>query len=311
MDRKTFIKTSLVSTILPLHQIWPENHLKKGASTEQVSYFLGADQADDRIILFANAPNSENELNEAPIWSFEPDYRPTDAKRLDHAEKINVLVASHGAIYNVPFDHQSKIVWARTYPSCHSVEMLPDGNLLSACSNDDRLTIHYNSTPSGLGRMELTATEDVTFNTAHGIVYDRVRKCIWALGEVLAKFAYMPGTRPRLKLLDTYPLPNDHTDGHDLYPSFNSNLLITTHEGVLELPMGNFAYPIEKLNLANVKSAVSDETGRIYLTDPTDVSGYESWQTDTIMEVASGVKLRRPGAKFYKVRLWEKNYFSY
>jgi hypothetical protein len=260
--------------------------------------------------LFDSTPNSDNELNEAPIWSFKPEYRPTDAKRLDHNQNINVLVASHGAIYNIPFQHQSPIIWARTYQSCHSVEMLPDGHLIAACSNDHKLTVHFNPKTSG-DRIELTAAQDVTFNTAHGVVYDKTRKCVWAIGEVLAKFAYITGKKPGLRLLETYPLPHRHTDGHDLFPHLNGNLLITTHEGVLELAMGNLADPVKKLDLANVKSAVSDRKDHLYITDPTDIAGYENWQTDSIMEVSTRVKLRRPGAKFYKVRLWEKNNFSY
>jgi len=62
----------------------------------------------------------------------------------------------------------------------------------------------------------------------------------------------------------------------------------------------------------NIKSVVSDaKTGDIYITSPDDIPGYQTWQTDRIVNITKGNHYIRPGAKFYKVRLWQTNNFSY
>ncbi len=313
MHRQDFLKTAALlgsSAFFASPGLLVINRSSTGLSKD-FPWFLGAAQAGDRIILFSGQPEQDDLLVEEPTWSFYPDFRPTDAKRMDDGDRISVLIATHGAIYEVPYNYEDKIRLADTYSSCHSVEKLPDGNLISASSNDHQLTVHFNPRPEGPEKIRLTGSRDYRFETAHGVVYDKTRQCVWALGQVLGKFEYVSGTSPHLKLLDTWPLPLCHTDGHDLFPHYNGNLLITTHEGVLELPMGNFAYPVEKYPEKNVKSAVSDPAGRLYVTDPADIDGYENWQTDTIVEVYTGLRYTLPGSKFYKVRLWQKNSFSY
>lgn len=307
MNRRDFLSRAMitgcgVSAMLPLDCL--------RYNQAEPCYFLGADQSNNQIVLFNGIPDTNQKVGEPPSWKFETDLRPTDAKRCDVDGKASVLVATHGAIYKVPFQESEKIIWAETYPSCHSVEWLPDGNLISASSNDHQLTLHYHAVSEGQ-RVRLAKSVDFRFETSHGVTYDRDRQCIWALGEVLGKFKYYAGNAPRLELLDTFSLPLCHSDGHDLYPHPNGNLLVTTHEGVLELTIGNFAYPKLVAELKGVKSAAADAQGQIYITDPTDIDGYENWQTDSILHLATGEKLTRPGARFYKVRLWERNKFSY
>lgn len=273
--------------------------------------FLGADQTEDQIILFGGDKQpSDGILTSDPIWQYTCGFRPTDAKRCDHGGQISVLIATHGAIYEVPYRREGKVIWAPTYPSCHSVEKLPDGNLVSASSNDHQLTIHYGPRSDG-DKIKLANTFDLRFETAHGVVYDQQRQWLWAIGQVLGKFAYIAGPRPRLELIESFSLPHCHSDGHDLYPLPNGNLLITTHEAVVELPMGDFAHAIIRSELTDVKSAVADQKGHIFITDPQDMKGYETWQTDNIINLTSGSGLKRPGARFYKIRLWLPNTFSY
>lgn len=313
MDRKTFLRRASYlgagAWFDPLMSFCrvPFSNGQNDATIQ----FLGADQSVDQIILSSGKPDVQGTLSAPPIWKFLPDFRPTDAKRYDLGNQIKILVASHGAVYEVPFSGTDPVIWALTYPSCHSVEKMPDGNLVSANSNDGQLTIHFGALHDNSDRIKLNKKVDFPFETAHGVVYDKNRNLLWALGKVLGKFRYERGKKPQLVQLDTYPLPHCHTDGHDLFPLANGNLLITTHEGILELEIGNFANAIEKSDLDNVKSAVGDLKDTLYVTDPEDIPGYESWQTDTIIDLQSGKKLNRLGAKFYKVRLWSRNLFSY
>jgi len=314
MNRKEFLKKSAIvggATFVPISNLLSRENIIEEKLTDEI-YFLGSDQNDNMVRLFSGKKNNHNELTEKSIWKYHSKYPPTDAKRVDVGNKTSVIISSHGEIYEVPYNSDYKVMVAETYGSCHSVEKLPDGNLISASSNDNQLTIHFNRINEGPDKIRLKDSVDFEFESAHGVVYDKTRKCIWALGKVLGKFEYVAAPRPYLLRLETYPLPLSNTDGHDIFPHFNGNLLITTHQGLLELQICNFAYPKIIHQEHSIKSAVPDiHNGEIYITDPKDISHYNVWQTDTITNLKTGEKSRRPGAKFYKVRLWQRNSFSY
>lgn len=316
MKRKEFlIKSGFIAgtAFLPINAM--ANKKKTiHATTDSKKFFLGSDQSDNFIRLFSDKKNNSNELIEDDIWKYYPSgFTPTDAKRVDFGEKISVIIACHGAIFEVPYNYEDKVIVADTHSGCHSVEKLPDGNMISANSNEHQLTIHFDRVDEAADKIRLKNSIDYRFKWAHGVVYDKVRKCIWAIGaDVLAKFEYVPGPRPHLKQLESYPLPIMHTGGHDIFPSSYGTLFITTHQGVLELDIGDFAHPNVKYLDAHIKSVSADIiTGDIYISDPTDINGYHTFQTDTILNIKTGNKLKRPGAKFYKVRLWQRNSFSY
>ena len=316
MNRKDFLKTSgtiVATALIPLNIVALDKQTVH-ASTDSKMCFLGSDQSDNYIRLFTDKKNNSNELIEEDIWKYYPSgFTPTDAKRVDFGKKTSVIIACHGAIFEVPYNYEDKVIVADTHSGCHSVEKLPDGNMISANSNEHQLTIHFDRVDEGADKIRLKNSIDYRFKWAHGVVYDKVRKCVWAIGgNIIAKFEYVSGSMPHLKQLESFTIPIMHTGGHDIFPSYYGSLLITTHQGVLELDIGDFARPTVKYLDAHIKS-VSDNrvNGDIYISDPTDIDGYPTFQTDTILNIKTGNKLKRPGAKFYKVRLWQRNSFSY
>ncbi|MGB3616839.1 MAG: DUF6528 family protein [Catalinimonas sp.] len=288
-------------------------------SDQKPLYFLGSDQSDGGIKIFSDTVNALRELTNRSIWKFllKDNQIPTDAKRVDKGEEISVIVAAHGSIYQVPMNYNDKYVYAKTYISCHSVEILPDGNMISANSNQDNdntLTLHFNKKEEH-DRYKFEDSFDVDFHDAHGVVYDKQRELIWALGTEIGKFKYICCPNPKLVLLDSYPLPPSHTGGHDLFPDEHGNLLVTSQQGVLRFEIDSSENLIfsELIYSSNgVKSVVSNiQNGDIYITSPEDISGYKPWQTDKIINLNKSKNYVRPNARFYKVRLWQKNNFSY
>ena len=277
-------------------------------------YFLGSDQSDNYIRLFSDTSNILYVLTEPSIWKFLPNRRPTDAKRVDQQNEISVLIATHGSIYQVPYNYEDKYIYADTYASCHSVEILPDGNMISASSNHNKLTLHFNKQEE-TDRYIFIESFDLPFVDAHGVVYDKQRDIIWALGTTLGKFKYNCCPNPHLIQIADYPLPTPHADGHDLFPDENGDLLATTDQGVIKYSIDTSENPIYQgdVYLENsIKSVVTNITnGDLFITSPVDIPGSESWQTNRIINLTQSTHFIRPDAKFYKVRLWQKNSFSY
>jgi len=240
-----------------------------GNSNKEQLYFLGSDQFDNNIRLFSDTINVLGELTERSIWKFLPNHIPTDAKRVDKQGEISVIIAAHGSIYQVPVNYHDKYVYANTYTSCHSVEILPGGNMVSANSTHNKLTLHFNKQEEA-DKFRFIKSYDIYFEKAHG---------------------------------------------HDLFPDENGDLLVTSRQGVLKFNINSLENPVfESLVYADydIKSVVSDiYSGDIYITSPSDISGYATWQTDKIINTTQSKHFIRPFAKFYKVRLWQKNYFSY
>ncbi len=283
-------------------------------SAKKPLYFLGSDQSDNKVRLFSDTINDLGELAEHSRWHFLPNHMPTDAKRVDHQGEISVIIASHGSIYQIPINYQDKYVYAETHPSCHSVEILPDGNMISANSNGNKLTLHFNKQEE-VDKFRFIESFDILFEYAHGVVYDKQRDVVWALGFTIGKFKYNCCPTPELTLLNEYQLPTPHSDGHDLFPDENGDLLVTSDQGVLKFTIDSLNNPLFSSLIYsdhNIKSVVSDiYSNDLYITSPTDIAGYETWQTNKIINVSQSTHYVRPSSKFYKVRLWQKNNFSY
>jgi len=276
-------------------------------------HFLGIDQADKRIRLFSNIQNEQEELVEASIWRFpklgdKPRFRPTDAKRVDIGEKTSVIIATHGAIFEVPFNYKGKITFAKTYRSCHSVEKLPDGNLISASSKHGKLRLHFGPSERS-DNLILKSWKDYDLKFAHGVVFDKTSNNIWALGVHLNKYKYTQDPTPSLELIQTYNIPEK--SGHDLFPDGKGNLMLSTNRAIYKFDIDKESLELIA-DLKSVKSIVSDiQTNDIFLTIPTPKLGYKRWQSHTILNHTHFKKIKRKKAKFYKVRLWQKNTFSY
>jgi len=332
MNRLEFLKTTFglaAVSHMPLPLLAYADRKRASLHSDPLQ-FLGSDQNGNKVILFSNknADKSETQVD----WKFETAFPPTDAKRVDVKNRISVIISTHGRVYETPQNFKGKFTFADVHKSCHSIEKLPDGNLISASSNDNLLTIHYAPKDHNQDSRVLSKSIDFPFEDAHGVVFDRQRNLIWALGSYIGKFEYVSDpNHPRLNLLDLYQLPvteSDapaacdphqkcadkiiHSGGHDIFPDHKGDLLITSHQAILKLEIGKFALAKEIYSMCAIKSIMSNaNNGEIFYTSPQDIPGYQSWQTDTVVSLDHGPVIRMAGAKFYKVRLWQKNSFSY
>lgn len=271
--------------------------------TEQTPALLCIDQADNRVWLFDPYGTDDSK---STLWSYPAEgekphkYMPTDAKRVEVDGVVHVLIAYHGRVQLVRFKDRKCIKDFPAYGSCHSAELLPDGTIVTANSNDGMLRLHRSAEDF----------VDLKLPYAHGVTWDKTRGCLWAVGDFLYRLSV---TADQLTVEEKFELPLDPT-GHELFPLRDEAKLLVSNEAALFL----FDIASKKFEtvseIKEIKSASQHLDGTIWAMHPTAIKGGKSWQSDTVVRVqpkAPEMRYRHPGSKFYKVRWWQRVNFSY
>ncbi|GIP33516.1 DUF6528 family protein [Paenibacillus sp. J2TS4] len=203
------------------------------ADTEMIAV---TDQVDNKIVVYKQDSLDWNNPD-AVVWKWLPsealgftgitDYaRVTDAK-LRYSEfyggYVVVTTASGGFVGLIDYETGERLYSRDTKNenNPHSIELLPDGNLVVADSVGKAVTIYASSQGDSNGyfyRVELPG--------AHGLVWDNKRKLIWAVGDYEVVAYEITGTlqQPTLTLREDLgadlPKPEDKEGawGHDLFP---------------------------------------------------------------------------------------------
>lgn len=149
-----------------------------------------------------------------------------ECKAVEEGAKLLVCASNGGCAL---IERATKrILWRARARNAHSLALLPRDRVVVASSlSGDHLEI-----------FDVKGTATPVFKTplhsAHGVVWDEERGCLWALGfdELRAYTLENWGTeKPALKLSATHKLPD--ADGHDLRPvPGKSGLIVTTEHGV-------------------------------------------------------------------------------
>lgn len=264
---------------------------------------LCADQADNRIRLVDPLTPGNNK---AILWCYPPEdekgliYRPTDAKRVEMDGQVFILAACHGRVQLIRFSDQMVVKDFSTPSSCHSAELLPDGSIVSVNSNHGILRLHRSAEDFA----------DMALPYAHGVTWDKERKCLWVLGDLLYRFGYTGG---KLALNRSFELPLSPT-GHDLFPLRDGAKLLVSNNDALFL----FDIATEKFEtiseMKQIKSASQHFDGSIWVSEPKLIEGAKEWQSDSFIPVlpqVPAIRYTMGGARFYKARWWQRVEFSY
>jgi hypothetical protein len=187
-----------------------------------------------------------------------------ECKLIEHGAKI-LVCASNGGCALIERSTK-KVLWRAKSRNAHSLDLLPRGRVVVASSlGGDHLEVFD---------LKSTAAAPIfktPLRSAHGVLWDEARKCLWALGyDELRCYTLndweMP--TPALKLKSMHKLPD--ADGHDLRPiAANAELIITTEHGVYLFDRDKMEFkphPTLK-DLAKVKSVdVHPKSQRIVLS---------------------------------------------
>lgn len=241
----------------------------------------------------------------AKLWSWRAKDRPEipadlqkafnttdECKPLDGGKRLLVTSSGGGcALLELP---SGKALWWARVPNAHSIEALPGGKIAVASSvsaNGNKVLLFDEKVPE-------KSIAELPLPSAHGLVWDDARKCLWALGfgELLA----CEVANDKLTLKSRHKLPDE--DGHDLRAVPGSpDLMLSTHAGVWRFHRDDAVFrPDPDLkDRAKVKSAdFHPVTGRLVVVQ---ASG-KNWWTEQIEFLHPPAKLTFKGETLYKAR---------
>lgn len=188
----------------------------------------------------------------------------------------------------------------------HSVELLPDGNMVTASSTDSYLTVFHVDTlhfPKGVYKKKIY----IPFG--HNVVWDKKRQVLWSAGkDHLYQFQYnFNCKKPDLILKDSIQLPGNNA--HDLFPVYGKDSLwFTNPGGVYTIDMDTKKVSLVKTEFQkNIKSVSSGPTDWPVLIQSPKVK----WWTDEIIDLQGNSIFEKEGLKIYKARWFLENLFSY
>ena len=215
-----------------------------------------------------------------------------ECKPIDGGKRLLVTSSGGGcALLELP---SGKPIWWARVTNAHSIEALPGGKIAVASSvgaTGNQVLVFDEKKPG-------EAIMVTPLASAHGLVWDDSRKCLWAIGfdELVAfglhHIALVEKSRHRLP----------DKDGHDLRAVPDSpELVLSTHAGVWRFHRDHFKFrPDPDLEGGlKVKSVdLHPGSGR----GVTLRASGKNWWTDTIEFFSPAAKLQLEGETLYKAR---------
>jgi hypothetical protein len=194
-----------------------------------------------------------------------------------------------------------RAVFFTTAKNAHSACLLP-GRRVAVCSSfgGDELLIHS----LDKGGADAPPLAKIPLHGAHGALWDKPRKRLWALGDKELLLIEIRGEAPATEIVveRKWPLPTG--GGHDLsFARDGKALLLTTVKSVYRFDTTAFEFsPYPGLaGLEHVKSV--DEhpaTGEVVFHR----GAGKNWWSDTIRFLAPARTVRLEGERLYKIR-WD------
>lgn len=215
-----------------------------------------------------------------------------ECKPIDGGKRLLVTSSGGGcALLELP---SGKALWWARVPNAHSIEALPGGRIAVASSvnaNGNKVLLFDEKIPE-------RSIAELPLPSAHGLVWDEARKCLWALGfgELLA--CEVAGGKLTVKA--RHKLPDE--DGHDLRAVPGSpDLMLSTHAGVWRFHRDDalFRPDPDLKDRVEVKSAdFHPVSGRLVVVQ---ASG-KNWWTEQLEFLHPAAKLNFKGETLYKAR---------
>lgn len=214
---------------------------------------------------------------------------------------VIIAVASGGYAGIIKYPSK-EVVWEIN--SCgnnpHSIEILPNGNVVCAASTGASVRLYYTSALLNGDTAKAKTHKEYKLVGAHGVLWDPTEEVLWAVGdnELLAYGLVGETTSQTLTVLGGMggSLPKGYTGGHDLSPDYmdKNYLYITVNSGVLHFDKDSGEFSTEftessKLTKKGTKGFGNNPNHNFIFAYPNKGEGtdwanasYASWCTNVI-----------------------------
>ena len=230
---------------------------------------------------------------------------PSDAKSVREGKYI-LMTASGGGVALIRVSDTATVFYAYAGGNTHSAELLPDGNIVTASSTGNYLTLFRTDTihfPEGI------LSKKVQIRFGHNVVWDKKRNVLLSTAmDHIVSFRYnFMKDDPVLVRKDSVRIPGK--EAHDLFPVYGRDeLWLTTIDNVFRYnPEKHEFNKTELENDSNIKSVSSGPSSFATIIIRPKVS----WWTDEVTDFTDKSIFSHKGYKIYKARWFTDNSFSY
>ncbi len=239
----------------------------------------------------------------------------------EYYQKYVVIITSSSGWAGIADYETRECLWETKVSSGpHSIEMLPNGDIVVACSGDTGHLRYYSITEGRNWKM----VQDVELASAHGVLWDPQQQVLWALGHSRLN-AYTVAENGDVRLTQVEgkgaSLSSYGANGHDLSADYadSDRLWISTGDRIVQFSksqnriLSEFEDSVLLYSQTNVKGISNFPDGTKVYCRGTGVQ-YD-WATDTfhvVAKVENGRMKRFPfrftNRTVYKVRSFLAEY---
>lgn len=293
---------SILSSVLLTAFLHASNAQTNWHPEKGKKYIILSEQSKSRVAIADIAAS-------AIVWEWrpavQPDIKPehvkwfeamSDAKPLENGKYI-LACASGGGVALIRVSDKKTMFYAYAGGNTHSVEQLPDGNIVSASSTGNFMSIFVTN---GKDHPQKTARKDFYLRDGHNLVWDKKRKQLYTVSwDLLKTYRYIAGkNNPSLIEVDSVAMPD--SGAHDLYRVYHTDAMwLSTHSAVFKV--NTQSKKAEKVNTRfgkNIKSVSSGPEGYPTII----IRPKEKWWTDEVLDLAGNSIFKQQGLRIYKAR---------
>jgi hypothetical protein len=151
--------------------------------TEQAQNRLLIVDQESKQIIWEWLPQQSNVAPEHFSW-----FKAISEAKPVFKRKYVLLTASGGAVALVRIANKKTLFYANAGNNPHSAELLPDGNIVSAASTGNVMTLFKVDTAHAL---HSGYKKTYYLKEGHNVVWDKKRQLLWATsGDTLTVFSY-------------------------------------------------------------------------------------------------------------------------
>ncbi|HTN09265.1 DUF6528 family protein [Agriterribacter sp.] len=243
------------------------------------------------------------------VWEWRPSVRPdikpqhvgwfeamSDAKPVENGKYI-LACASGGGLALIRVADKKTIFYAYAGGNTHSAEQLPDGNIVSASSTGNFMSIFVTA---GKDDPEQTVRKDFYLRDGHNLVWDKKKKRLYTVSrDQLKTYRYNADkNNPALIAVDSVTMPD--SGAHDLYRIYSKDgLWLSTHSAIFKVDVQS--KKAEKVSTRfgeNIKSVSSGPEGYPTII----IRPKEKWWTDEVSDIEGNSIFKQQGLRIYKAR---------